>query len=266
VGHGSGSTGVALVDGTNSTWTLSDQLQVGGGASGRLTVGAGGTVHATNAINVNTMGTVDLTGGAISAAGITLAGGTLIGEGTATGVLSNAGRVAPGHSAGTLSIVGAYAQAAAGTLEIELGGATPGTGFDQVTVAGGAAVGGTLHVSLIGNFHPALGQTFTILTASSVTGAFASVVTTPPSLGVQVIYNAQSVVLIVTQAPPLIGDLNCDGLINNGDIDPFVLALTNSAAYAAQFPGCNLHNADINGDGLVNNGDIDAFVALLTGG
>jgi hypothetical protein len=62
------------------------------------------------------------------------------------------------------------------------------------------------------------------------------------------------------------GDMNCDGLVNNGDIDAFVLALTNSAAYTLQYPGCNIMNADINGDGLVNNGDIDAFVALLTGG
>jgi hypothetical protein len=62
------------------------------------------------------------------------------------------------------------------------------------------------------------------------------------------------------------GDANCDGLVNNGDIDAFVLALTNSAAYALQYPGCNLLNADCNSDGLVNNGDIDAFVALLTGG
>jgi probable HAF family extracellular repeat protein len=62
------------------------------------------------------------------------------------------------------------------------------------------------------------------------------------------------------------GDVNCDGLVNNGDIDAFVLALTDSATYAAQFPGCNILSADINGDRLVNNGDIDAFVALLTGG
>jgi hypothetical protein len=64
----------------------------------------------------------------------------------------------------------------------------------------------------------------------------------------------------------LVGDVNCDGLVNNGDIDAFVLALTNATAYAALYPGCNIMNADINGDGLVNNGDIDAFVALLTGG
>jgi hypothetical protein len=62
------------------------------------------------------------------------------------------------------------------------------------------------------------------------------------------------------------GDLNCDGLVNNGDIDAFVLALTDPAGYAAAYPSCDVFAADVNGDGLVNNGDIDAFVALLTGG
>ena len=65
--------------------------------------------------------------------------------------------------------------------------------------------------------------------------------------------------------PPTIGDLNCDGFVNNGDIDAFVLALTDAGAYQLAHPGCDLQHADINGDGFVNNGDIDAFVALLTG-
>jgi hypothetical protein len=62
------------------------------------------------------------------------------------------------------------------------------------------------------------------------------------------------------------GDLNCDGIVNNFDIDPFVLALTNPAGYAAVFPNCNLANADINGDGAINNFDIDPFVACLVNG
>jgi len=60
------------------------------------------------------------------------------------------------------------------------------------------------------------------------------------------------------------GDLNCDGLINAFDIDPFVLALSSPEAYELAYPHCNLYNADINGDGLVNAFDIDPFVELLT--
>ena len=62
------------------------------------------------------------------------------------------------------------------------------------------------------------------------------------------------------------GDLNCDGLVNAFDIDPFVLALSDPAAYTAAFPECDINHADINNDGLVNSFDIDPFVLLLTGG
>ncbi len=61
------------------------------------------------------------------------------------------------------------------------------------------------------------------------------------------------------------GDLNCDGVVNNGDIDPFVLALTDTATYILMYPDCNPYLADCNSDGWINNADIDAFVTLLTG-
>ena len=64
----------------------------------------------------------------------------------------------------------------------------------------------------------------------------------------------------------VLGDLNCDGVLNAFDIDPFVLALTNAAAYPFAFPDCYRMLADCNGDGVVDAFDIDPFVELLTGG
>jgi hypothetical protein len=64
----------------------------------------------------------------------------------------------------------------------------------------------------------------------------------------------------------LLGDANCDGLVNSFDIDAFVLALTDPFAWAALYPECDLLcTCDINGDGFVNSFDIDPFVMLLTG-
>ena len=60
------------------------------------------------------------------------------------------------------------------------------------------------------------------------------------------------------------GDLNCDGVVNNFDVDPFVLAVMDPSAYAAAYPDCDYMLADINQDGSLNNFDIDPFVALLT--
>ncbi len=62
------------------------------------------------------------------------------------------------------------------------------------------------------------------------------------------------------------GDVNCDGAVDNGDIDGFVLALLDPAAYSSAFPDCNVCAADANHDSFVDNGDIDAFVACLLGG
>ncbi len=61
------------------------------------------------------------------------------------------------------------------------------------------------------------------------------------------------------------GDQNCDKAFNNGDIDPFVLAITDPASYGGEYPECVHEYADMNADGFVNNGDIDTFVALLGG-
>ncbi len=64
---------------------------------------------------------------------------------------------------------------------------------------------------------------------------------------------------------PSRGDTNCDGSVDNGDIDSFVLALLDPGAYAAAFPNCTITQADTNNDSNVDNGDIDSFVALLLG-
>lgn len=66
--------------------------------------------------------------------------------------------------------------------------------------------------------------------------------------------------------PALIGDLNCDGVVSVADIGPFVLALTDPAAYSSTFPSCDALAGDLNDDGLVTVSDIGGFVALLTGG
>lgn len=61
-------------------------------------------------------------------------------------------------------------------------------------------------------------------------------------------------------------DMNCDGAVDNFDIDPFVLVLTQPAEYRMEFPSCNPKNGDVNQDGGVDNFDIDLFVACLTSG
>ena len=61
----------------------------------------------------------------------------------------------------------------------------------------------------------------------------------------------------------VMGDLNCDGVVNAFDIDPFVLALTNQPGYYAAYPNCDHLLGDCNFDCVLDAFDIDAFVAIL---
>lgn len=64
---------------------------------------------------------------------------------------------------------------------------------------------------------------------------------------------------------PDAGDFSGDGVITTQDINPFVLALTNPAGYAAAYPDWPLALLDLNGDGHVDTGDIGPFVIALVG-
>jgi hypothetical protein len=59
------------------------------------------------------------------------------------------------------------------------------------------------------------------------------------------------------------GDANCDGRLNFADINPFVLAVSNPALYAARYPDCV---PDLTGDFVVDFADINPFVAVLSTG
>jgi hypothetical protein len=62
------------------------------------------------------------------------------------------------------------------------------------------------------------------------------------------------------------GDINCDGIVDFFDIDPFVLALSGPAAYGAAYPGCAWLNADLDDNDSVDFFDIDPWVARLMAG
>lgn len=63
------------------------------------------------------------------------------------------------------------------------------------------------------------------------------------------------------------GDSDCNGLVNNFDIDAFILALSNGqAAWEAVYPCSYFCVNDINRDGLVNNFDIEPFINCITAG
>src|SRR5205085_4789670 len=118
-----------------------------------------------------------LNGGQITSDGIMIIqGGTLRGAGTITGTVNNNSTVSPGSSgAGVLNITGQYIQQSGATLNIEIGGTSAGTQYDQLQVGGAATLDGTLNLTKINGFTPAVGQAFQVLTYGSRSGAFSSV-------------------------------------------------------------------------------------------
>jgi hypothetical protein len=104
----------------------------------------------------------------------------------AVGTLANyGGTLAPGgtNTAGLTAITGNYAVSNhAAVLAIDLGGTNQASAFqnaagyyDAVAASGNVVLGGSLQVSLINGFTPGHGDTFTILTGSSVGGVFTNI-------------------------------------------------------------------------------------------
>ncbi|MBN2447028.1 MAG: hypothetical protein JXO22_09895 [Phycisphaerae bacterium] len=62
----------------------------------------------------------------------------------------------------------------------------------------------------------------------------------------------------------LLGDANCDGSADVFDIDAFVLAITDGAAWQTTYD-CSFDNCDCNEDDTVDVFDIDTFVQIITG-
>ncbi len=159
---------------------------------------------------VQTSGSTVLSGGSITRSGVGSAmqinGGTLgLGAGTSSGSISGSvtcgGIVTPGPGgAGKLTISGTYTQNAGGTLDIELGGTSPATEYDQLAVGGTSALGGTLKLTLINGFTPTVGQQFTILTAGTVSGTFANTVLAnfPAGLAASASYSGTAVTVTIT--------------------------------------------------------------------
>lgn len=91
----------------------------------------------------------------------------------------------------------------------------------------------------------------------------------PPECPISETYHATDVseVQIVYSCSEFLRcDANCDGLVNNCDVDPFVLAVADPEEYATEYPACSFFcNNAINGDGSVNSFDIDPLVECIEG-
>lgn len=206
--------------------------------AGNLTV-ASGTVSLYNANTYGTSGqnSTTVTGGTLlvnntSGSGtgpgnVTVSGGTIGGAGSLDGTvtLSNTAALAPGNVApdsvfGTLNVNNSVSFGLSNAFNVDIGGSTPGTSYDQLA-ATTASVFGALNVTLAPSFVAPTSPTDYVIinTTGGVTGTFTSL-SLPNTGGTwSVDYTNPNEVIVHTTGVPagVPGDFNNNGIVDAGD-------------------------------------------------
>jgi hypothetical protein len=157
---------------SGSTFVNSGTVEVGASSKASLLTG-----------DFNNAGVLDINGASLTLAN---SGTALVNE--TTGLINAWGTLTDPNSsftnngtlsietgaAASLAISGTYTQSSTGSLNVELGGTSAGTTYDQLAVSGSASLAGTLAVSIINGFSTSRGNTFSVLTSASNTGSFST--------------------------------------------------------------------------------------------
>lgn len=160
---------------------------------------------------IQTSGETDLNGGGLKSNNNTqFNGGKLIGSGLIdANVNVGAATIAPGHSAGTISINGNFNATPNSIFDFEIGGVNPGE-YDVINVTGDVTLNGTFNTSFIDGYTPIIGATqdsFDVINGATITNLLASVDTGGPlGAGITASSNNTSTsfnLLYETDSPPV---------------------------------------------------------------
>lgn len=255
----SGDDQVARIQEDSVVW----DMRVSGSAESQIAVqvDAAATLTTFSGIVLEPGGGIRLAGGAVDTHYVEILGGFLSGEGgirvgngPIPGQVENRdGTVSPGQGIGQLNIQGLFANRAEGLIEIELGGTSPGTQYDQLIVEGAVELDGLLQVQLVDGFVPQDGNVFTLLTATDeLVGEFQTLAL-PGDYQWDISYEAHSVILSVAGLP-LVGDFNLDGAVDAVDAALMVSEWATAGSVS-----------DLSGDGIVDALDAGIMIANWTG-
>ncbi|HEY9172517.1 MAG TPA: CARDB domain-containing protein, partial [Verrucomicrobiae bacterium] len=159
----------------------------GGGRPVNAELVNNGDVRANASASFSGMGANHSSGGSIQLANATLTfsgatftnlpGALLAGSGTfdVSGVtFHNAGRLSPGSSPGRLTFNGSMSESDTAQLDVEIGGPTVATEFDQVVVTGAARVAGEVNITMSNGYVPFATNVFPVMTVGSMAGGFST--------------------------------------------------------------------------------------------
>jgi len=239
VGFASASTGnTVVVDGAGSSWSNAGPLTVGfGGPGNSLVISAGARVYA-GSVAVGALGTarscsIELrTGTLLSASSAVINTNALLaGNGMISATtIQNYGTISPGLSIGSITGNAMLVMGNSGTVSFELAGYGAGSGFDQLYLSGGIAVGGTLRVERVRGFVPKTGDSFKLIPCGPITGSNFGALDFPPWFVWAVSYqNNTGVFLVVTSVDTATNGVPKAWLADNGWTNNFDVAATNDA-------------------------------------
>lgn len=172
--------------GSGLDFTTSGTLNNAGGVA----IGSGSvlSIGGTSTNYNQTSGTTTVDGTLSIPAGgeVKFTGGTLFGSGTITGnvFVGNPAGGAPAtfvvgnslKSSSLFTLEKDYTQQPTGALDIQIGGLTAGSQYSELNVTGKVTLNGVLNLKIVNNFHPQVGQTFTVFNApSGIGGKFTTV-------------------------------------------------------------------------------------------
>lgn len=233
---------------------VADEIDVGGDASGELTISENARVFVTNELRFGEGGTLTITGGTIRARQFTTSnqfsnrivwqGGRLELQAVAGSPLVNNGgvlaptNVADDNATGLLQIATDYQQLA-GSVEIQLASASS---FDRIEVSGAMTLAGKLKVALLDGFVPQPWTSYSILLAAGgISGNFQSLEL--PNLGPSATWQIVRTTNTISVSLALVGDFNRDGFVDAADFPVWRDTLGRAGSGLA---------ADANGDAKVS--------------
>jgi hypothetical protein len=221
-----------------------------------------GTINSSNTLALHSVinGTVQ---GTSAAQPLTLTG-WIKGVGSFNNVVFS-GTYDPGFSP-TLATVGSVSFSPTNVLNVELGGTTRGSQYDAVIASGNLTLGGTLRVSLIDGFSPAIGNSFDILDWSTLSGRFASIqlppLAAPAGWDISQLYTTG----VIAATNYIKGDVDRSTHVNISDVGALETALADLTKYQSTDALTDpqlLSVADLNADNQVTNTDLQGLIIYL---
>ena len=174
-------TATLTVGGDNSSTAYAGVFSGTGGALTKIGSGTF-TLTGTNTYTGSTTvsnGTLLVNGSTASTSSVSVSNGAIMGgSGTVAGPVSDSGTLSPGQASGSPTAVlntGAETFNSGAAFDVDLGGTTPGSGYDQLNVAGTVSIAATtlLNVNLASGYTPAPNTTYTILASTgAISGTF----------------------------------------------------------------------------------------------